>query len=438
MLSEQTVDQILALQQRYPQKRGALLMALHTAQEEKGFLAKEDFAELGDLFNLDPAEVESVASFYTMYYTKPQGKCLFQLCTNVSCMVEGAYPVLEHLRNALGIAPGEVTPDGLFGLMEVECLAACDTGPCLQISDREYYQRVTIEQVDRIIAHFRQGGTHPGPGAEPNPLEWTGSVAFEPLAPLTPAEVKPRPGAAAAKPPAPAAPATPSAPAAAPSAPKGPSPAVITAAPDAPPPAAALKAEAEAYARIQAAEEAKRQAVAEAARIEAARTAKRAAEREALRLEAEAADAKKLAEVEARERAKFLEATKLTVVRPPLPEPEPEPEEESAVDAAPVDLSVLEPGKRIGAAAPPLIRLVAGQTLQESTADGDAAVEAAEPAPEPEPEPDPVLVAPPEPQLNLETAPDLPTWQPENPYLRFLQGPEAPTEAPRDEEANNV
>lgn len=402
MLSEQTVAIIEQLQSRYPIKRGALLMALHAAQEEKGFLTKSDFAEIGDLFNLDPAEVESVSSFYTMFYTKPQGKCLFQMCTNVSCMVDGAYAVLEHLRTTLGIAPGQVTEDGLFGLMEVECLAACDTAPCLQISDREFFPRVTIEQIDRIIEHYRMGGSHPAPGAEVNPLAWTGSVDFEPLAPLTPAEIKPRPGA---EPPKSAAQPAAGSPPGAPSAPKPatkstPTIAIKTA--DAPLTSTELKAEAEAYARIEAAIKAREEEKQAAIRAEEDRLAKRAAQQAAWRAEAEEADAKKLAEVEIIERAKYREATKLIIVRPPEPEPEPEPEEE----APEADLSALHEGMHLGGAAPALSATSSWEQPKEVV-------------PEAEPEP----VPPPEPQLNLETSADLPTWEPSNPYLRYLAQP---------------
>ncbi|MEO7993046.1 MAG: NAD(P)H-dependent oxidoreductase subunit E [bacterium] len=191
MLRETTTTAIEALFARYPLRRGALIPALHIAQSEKGFLEREDFVEVGDLFNLDPAEVESVASFYTMFYSKPQGKCVFQLCTNISCMLEGAYDVMTHIEHQLGIRKGQVTEDGLFGLMEVECLAACGHGPCLQISDREYYQRVTPGEIDTIIQHFRQGGTHPAPGAETDPvIEFVEKPAYLPLENVTP---KPRP-----------------------------------------------------------------------------------------------------------------------------------------------------------------------------------------------------------------------------------------------------
>lgn len=402
MLTDTTVNHILELQQRYPLKRGALLMAIHAAQEEAGYLTKDIFAEIGDLFNLDPAEVESVASFYTMFYTKPQGKCTFQLCTNVSCMVEGAYAVMEHLRTTLGIKPGEVTEDGLFGLMEVECLAGCDTAPCLQLSDREFIGRVTIEDVDRVIAHFRNGGQHPAPGIEPQPQHYAGEAEVLPLAPLTPEEIKPRPGG---QPAAAATPAPKSAPA--PSAPP------VTGAGLPVPPPEALKAEEEAYARLQAAARARTEASTNADQIESERlVAKERARSEALQAAEEAA-AKRLAEIEAKERETFRKSIEVIVVRPPEPEPEPEPEEE-LIPAPPADLSALESGMRIGGAAPALEPMAGMADAPEI--DGAQPPEVCAPA-EPEPEP-----APPEPLVNLETAADLPAWEPENPYLRLLGG----------------
>ncbi|HYE77161.1 MAG TPA: NAD(P)H-dependent oxidoreductase subunit E, partial [bacterium] len=273
---------------RYPQTRGALIPALHVVQDaNQGFLTKEDMADLADLFSLDPAEVESVASFYTMFYYRPPGKCLIQVCGNIACMLDGAYHLLDHLRERLGIGPGEVTEDGLFGLMEVECLAACDAAPCVQLNDRHFYRKVTPDQVEKIIRHFQMGGEHPAPGAEPMLLDFASRPAMLPLEPI---ERTAPPQAAAT-------------PAAAPPSPTGaPLPktaqAVAPEARTAEVPDVALKAHAEAIARLEAAKRAAE---------EARKRAEEEAEREKLRAIDEARIRDERLKEEARAREIMLE-----------------------------------------------------------------------------------------------------------------------------------
>lgn len=199
MLSDTTIAAVEELIGRYPMSRGALIPALHVVQDAHGgFLTKEDMAEIGDLFNLDPAEVESVASFYTMFFYRPPGKCLIQVCGNIACMMDGGYKVLDHARERLGIGPGEATDDGLFGLMEVECLAACDAAPCVQLNDRHFYRKVTPDSLDRIIDHFQMGGEHPAPGVEDQLVGFQGRPAMQPLEPIERVAPPPSPPSATA------------------------------------------------------------------------------------------------------------------------------------------------------------------------------------------------------------------------------------------------
>lgn len=164
MLSEKLRNEITALFDLYPSKRPALIMALHAVQRENGLLTLDDCIELGEIFGEHPAEIESVASFYTMFRFEPVGKCHIEVCTNVSCMLRGSGGVVEHLKKKLGIDFGETTPDGLFTLDEVECLAACDRAPAIAVNGG-YSGPMTIKKLDKLIDDWRRANTGPVTGA---------------------------------------------------------------------------------------------------------------------------------------------------------------------------------------------------------------------------------------------------------------------------------
>jgi NADH-quinone oxidoreductase E subunit len=156
VLSEEAKTRITQLKERYPQARSALLPALHLAQREHdGWLNDELMTEVAGIMGLPPTEVRSVASFYTMFNRQPVGKHLVQVCTNVSCSLLGAGHIVEHLRRRLGIEVGETTSDGLFTLLEVECLGSCGTAPMMQIND-VYYENLTTKSVDEILTQLAE------------------------------------------------------------------------------------------------------------------------------------------------------------------------------------------------------------------------------------------------------------------------------------------
>ncbi len=155
MLSDKAKSEIQQLRARYPHPNSALLPALALAQKEHGWLSPEVLEEVAEVMELSPAQVGSVASFYTMFNRRPVGKYLVQVCTNVACSLLGAEHIVEHLKRKLGINVGETTPDGLFTLLEVECLGSCGTAPVMQINDT-YYENLTAEKVDQILAELRR------------------------------------------------------------------------------------------------------------------------------------------------------------------------------------------------------------------------------------------------------------------------------------------
>ncbi len=135
---------------RYPDRKAAILPALHLAQKEFGYVSDEAIVYLAGLVGASPAEIEGVASFYTMYDRKPVGKYHVQICRNISCSLLGAEHLIEHVSAKLGVRPGETTPDGKFTLEKVECLGSCGTAPVMQVND-EYHENLTVESIDRIL-----------------------------------------------------------------------------------------------------------------------------------------------------------------------------------------------------------------------------------------------------------------------------------------------
>ena len=155
VFSESLVKEIQDLFKNYPSKRPALIMALHAVQRDHGCLSPEAFEELGELFDEHPGEIESVASFYTMFHFEPIGKCLIEVCTNASCMIMGSDDIVDHILKKLDIKLGETTSDGLFTVKEAECLAACDMAPII-IIDEKFEGPLTKEKADKLIDEWRR------------------------------------------------------------------------------------------------------------------------------------------------------------------------------------------------------------------------------------------------------------------------------------------
>jgi NADH-quinone oxidoreductase E subunit len=150
MISEQAKQRMRELADRYPVARSAVMPALYIAQEEEGYITKEGLAAVAEAIGMTVDDVESVASFYTMYYQQPQGKKIIKVCNSISCYLRGCDSLVEHLEQRLGIKRGETTADGNYTLMTAECLASCGTAPVLQVNG-EFVENVTIESADSLI-----------------------------------------------------------------------------------------------------------------------------------------------------------------------------------------------------------------------------------------------------------------------------------------------
>jgi NADH-quinone oxidoreductase subunit E len=143
---------------KYPpeRKQSAVMAALNIVQEQNGgWLTTDLMNAIAVYLEMPPIAVYEVATFYSMYELKPVGQHKICICTNVSCMLRGSDKIVAHLKQKLGISFGETTTDGKFTLKEVECLAACGGAPMIQIG-REYYENLTPEKVDEILASLNK------------------------------------------------------------------------------------------------------------------------------------------------------------------------------------------------------------------------------------------------------------------------------------------
>ncbi len=143
---------------RYPEgrSRSAIMPLLRLAQERDGYVTPEAISEIGAILGLSSAEVLAVASFYSMYHLKPKGRHVISVCHNLACNLMGAEQVIEHLEDTLGVgSEGETTADALFTLERAECLAACDSAPCLQVDYDALHARVTPEIVEALVEELR-------------------------------------------------------------------------------------------------------------------------------------------------------------------------------------------------------------------------------------------------------------------------------------------
>ena len=161
MLTEKTRTAILELQKKYPVARSALIPALHLAQSEKGYLPRETQNEVAELFGIDPNEVNSVVTFYDMFFEEPVGRHVLHVCKNVSCMLRGSDQLISSLCQKLKTEPHEVSPDGEFTIIPSECLGACDLAPML-IADDKVIGPVDLNQIDQLLAEAKKGSGHHG------------------------------------------------------------------------------------------------------------------------------------------------------------------------------------------------------------------------------------------------------------------------------------
>ena len=144
---------------RYPadQRKSAILAALYLVQHQQGYITLNGMRQVASAIGCTPADVEDVVSFYTMFYTRPVGRYVLQVCRTLSCALMGAERVTEELSKTLGIAPGETDRAGEFTLFEVECLGACDRAPVVGVNDH-WHECHKPEDASALVAGLRAKG----------------------------------------------------------------------------------------------------------------------------------------------------------------------------------------------------------------------------------------------------------------------------------------
>lgn len=159
MLSEAEQQELDRILEKYPDKRSAVLPTLYIAQRRHNYLTDEDIRDVAEALDLSITEVQAIIGFYTLFRKEPTGKYLIQVCTDLPCALRGAEDFYRRLCQRLGLPPeGGTSDDGLFTIEQVVCLAACDKAPLAQIN-LEYYENLTDEKMDAIIATLRKENT---------------------------------------------------------------------------------------------------------------------------------------------------------------------------------------------------------------------------------------------------------------------------------------
>lgn len=157
--SSALVEKFEEIVKRYPEgkQKSALLPILHEVQAELGWLSPNAMDKVAEYLRIEPIEVYEVASFYSMYFLKPQGKYVLEVCRTGPCCLVGAEKLMGHIEKSLGVKENEVTSDGLFSWRGVECLAACGYGPVLQIGpEYTFYENLNEQKVDDLIQDLRK------------------------------------------------------------------------------------------------------------------------------------------------------------------------------------------------------------------------------------------------------------------------------------------
>ena len=136
---------------RYATSKGALMPTLHEVQHTYGYIPWQAMVEISKVLEISAAEVADVVSFYEDYHSEPMGKNIVGICQSIACEVCGHQAVIDHLKQKLGIDVHETTEDGMFSLLGLECIGACDNAPCALVNGKQY-DKLTISKIDKIVS----------------------------------------------------------------------------------------------------------------------------------------------------------------------------------------------------------------------------------------------------------------------------------------------
>ncbi|MCP8351969.1 NADH-quinone oxidoreductase subunit NuoE [Candidatus Synchoanobacter obligatus] len=146
--------------QKFPEPKGAVLMALRILQDRHGWLSDESLDAVAEYLGIEKVDVYEVVSFYSMYRRQPGGKHYLKICTSLSCCLTGAYDVIAQIESQLNISLGQTTSDGQVTLQETECLGACQGAPVGIVNDVDYHEHLTPKSVDQLLETLQQEVEH--------------------------------------------------------------------------------------------------------------------------------------------------------------------------------------------------------------------------------------------------------------------------------------
>ncbi len=160
MLSDEERAEIEHELAQYPEKSAASVEALKVVQRHRGWVSDESLADVAEILDISPAELEGVATFYSLIFRRPVGDHVVLMCDSISCWVVGFGPILRHFKDRYGISPGETTADGRFTLLPIPCLGACDGAPALMVDDDLHLDVREPERLEEILARYpkKNGG----------------------------------------------------------------------------------------------------------------------------------------------------------------------------------------------------------------------------------------------------------------------------------------
>lgn len=190
-LAPETIAEIERIRAALPRTRSALLPALKAAQKERGWLPRDTMAEVAARLGLDPNAAYMLATFYTMLHTEPVGQFHLEVCRSLPCYLRGSDAVIDTLRQKLGVADGDVTPDGLFSMTVGECLGDCPHAPMMRVND-DFVGPLEPDTLDELLALLRaRAGQRArgliadpaaGPAPSEGPLRFSNAIGALPLA----------------------------------------------------------------------------------------------------------------------------------------------------------------------------------------------------------------------------------------------------------------
>jgi len=162
VFNQEELQEIETLRKRYPEAKAMVLPMLWRVQEKQGWIDDAGMEAVAMVCDVPKSHVWGVVSFYTMFFDKPMGRYHVQVCTNVSCMLNGGEKLYAEMKSKLGIGHRERTVDGTFSLEEVECMGACGGAPMIAVNET-FFERVTSAEASDVIDSIRSSNTIPAP-----------------------------------------------------------------------------------------------------------------------------------------------------------------------------------------------------------------------------------------------------------------------------------